>query len=123
MSCKIEGFIKEIKDFIKEVVSNYNIIELCSFLCSKYLFVDNQIEKENILDEVLNDVSREELCNLIKYILEMNIIIDEKEVIFNQWIMINDFLKRREYVLKNNNGYELIFLKDHEPIKITQLLK
>ena len=119
MSCNVSVFINEVKVICGEV----DIVEICSLLCSKYLFVKNNEEKNFVIGEITSSINSTEVCKIVRYILNINIIIEEENMIFTQWIIINGFIKRKEYVLKSKNGNELIFLKDHNPIKISELTK
>ena len=119
MSCDIKAFISEVKSICKED----NILEVCSLLCSKYVFVEDEKEKNNLMSEIMNGVNNREVYNIVKYILNINIIIENENMVFTQWLIINGFIKRKEYLLNSKDKNELIFLKDYNPIKISELIK
>lgn len=120
----------EIKsNYIDVIECNLNVFKLYSQL---YLFVNSEKEKEyiianNILFLKENIFSDDTLINLFSYIMNKNIIVKDdtmKNIVINQWCIVNKYVKRKEYLLLyEKGGYIPSLLKEYPLIKYNELVK
>lgn len=120
MSSLKNDFLNDLK--MKIEILNNDPLEIISLLCRSYLFVENKQEKEEVTKNVISYLNNYKNYNLIKFILDKNIVVNKGELIVSQWIIINKVLKRKEYKLnKIGDEYEVIYLKDSNDSKVLEV--
>lgn len=90
-----------------------NPLECITLLCRTYIFVDNDIEKDKVINDVVSLLENEMLLNIATRVLNKNIMVDSNDVVVSQWIIINSILRSKEYkMIKNGKEYNLEYLND-----------
>lgn len=129
--------IDEFNSKLLEIKSNCINISECNLNLFKmysqlYLFVNSKKEKIDIINSNIlflkeNILTDQSLINLFSYILNKNIIIKNyktSNMIINQWNIVNEYVKRKKYLLTyEEGGYLPSLLKEYSLIKYDELIK
>lgn len=118
MSCEnVCQFVLSIKNYISKIDKNDNYyLDIISFLCSNYLFLDDEKEKDRIINDLITGYDDDFLIKIINFIMDKNIIYAETPLV-SKWTIINGYVKRDEYyIIRDKDTYKMDLCKEHEII-------
>ena len=117
--------LSELKNKIyNSIATSDKKLELVKIYCSYYYFVKNAKEKRDFIEGALSLIEKEtNILNLLKYILDKNIIIEKKSIVLYNWIFINEnVIIRKINIKKCSKGYLIVNKNDSLPIHYLNIL-
>ena len=117
--------LSELKNKIyNSIATSDKKLELVKIYCSYYYFVKNAKEKRDFIEGALSLIEKEtNILNLLKYILDKNIIIEKKSIVLYNWIFINEnVIIRKINIKKCGKGYLIVNKNDSLPIHYLNIL-